>query len=282
MKKRTIGKEISRTLRKKKTQKRLSIFIQIFWIPFLLILFFGISLYIPFPKLILEDITGDIQMELKDDIKQYTEVILDEKRFGISRSKLSFFNTDNIVKNIEKEFLQIKNITVKRYINSFSLDIYLRDVFATHCFEEECVLIDTTGFVFSKTELVPHITVSISEKINIGEYVLDSNSIENSELIFKNLVKITERLEGRGMFVKNIELLRDSPLVVFHLQDRSFELWVDLRISLEQNLQSFEIIFDEVFPTEKSRSKIKFFDIRNPGSLEYATGKSSNVQIIDN
>lgn len=205
-----------------------------------------------------------------EDILDITKKSLNKKIFGVGNFELiskSYFlaSTENIKKNILKNYPQIKNINVnKKVFSEIKIDIKERVPFAKYCIENEiennCWLFDEGGVVFEKSDIIdlPIVKETNNDDIVLGEKLIDENIV----LLIGTVQNI---LKDYNIVIK--EIFVDKLEVAI----KTSELW-QIKINLEKKLEDQTtklklLLLEEI--SEQKRKNIEYIDLRFKDRVYY-------------
>lgn len=279
MKRKTLRKNIKRSLLKKSTHRMLYRIFYFLKIPLLIFLMFIFFAYFPIFSLKVNQVYVGDGVIIANNVDLYVKNLLEEKWIGIPKKNILFFNTNVIKKLIEKKFLGIESVEISRsFLKEINILASTREVFAMHCLNSEsseCMLIDPYGFVFGVSNIEVGVRIEIPENIPQGSFVFLGNR-EESMKKFKVFSDIVAYLERQNIFIEKAEVFRDNSSVVLHLQEDEVEIWIDVENSLKDTTRALHILFKEIFfKNTIERSTLQYIDVRNTDSFTYK--KKENI-----
>ncbi|MBI2609574.1 hypothetical protein HYW53_00155 [Candidatus Giovannonibacteria bacterium] len=232
------------------------------------VLFLVILFAFYYPKFRISSITVEgVAGDLADKIKTDAESILSKKYFYIfPKDNILIAATGEIKSMLESDPRFDQPAVEKKYPSTVVIKTALRKSWAVVCregSENDCSLVDRSGFVFAKAPFLSGTAVlKIFDKRgenNFGNYVLPAGH-------FKNLVLLVEKVEEKlDEDIESVALKEHSEAELILKSDRRliFDFELDPRIALENlsvSLSSELAIL---------KDQIEYIDLRFPNKVFY-------------
>lgn len=235
------------------------LFIAIFW---------GIS-HLPFfaIKTITVSDQSDASQGLLDDILMYSETLLEERMYGLKGRTRYFFQRDKFEQTLREHFLQISSMNLEPdFLGSWKMLVTQRNTFGTFCTNEQCLLVDPTGFAFMETDMHIGNDLRIFDSIALGEYIFSSD--KGAIRDFSAIPAVILFLERKDLPVSYVSLRSDTRVVHLHLEN-NIGIWFDSGEALYDTTRALHIVFQEIFSDPIAQTNIVSVDVRNPLSIIY-------------
>jgi hypothetical protein len=261
---------IPRTYTKKKSHTpKANRFIKVFQF-FIWIIFIGgigYILYSPILNIANIDIRVDNEI-LQNNIKSKSEDLLQSHNHWYYNNKNIFLaRSDILERELQKEFPQIKSITIKRTINrSLELTIQLRNPLFTICENTICSNISDDGVNIGNDSLSASLTslTGIAPKSR-GEIVVSEREIA----WFKTIVEIYNQIDG--IKVSSIAIQQkaeDRILGVFVYTEQGYYIMLDLDTDIVYQAGALKQVFISQIPPEQ-RPNLQYIDLRVKDRVYY-------------
>lgn len=261
---------IPRTYTKQKSPvRKANRFIKVFQF-FILIIFIGGIGYILYSP-ILNIANIDIQVDneiLQKDIKSKSEDLIQAHNHWYYNNKNIFLaRTDILDKELQKEFPQIKDITIKRTINrSLELNIQLRTPLFTICENTICFNISDDGVNIGNDSLSASLISlrGIAPKSR-GEIVVS----EREMAWFKTILEVYNQIDGMKVSAISIEQKADNRILgVFVYTEQGYYIMLDLDTDIVYQAGALKQVFISQIPSEQ-RPNLQYIDLRVKDRVYY-------------
>ena len=210
---------------------------------------------------------SDVGHALRTEILTYTNQTLRKRIYGVPGKTRYFFKKSNLETMLREKFLQAENITIEsQFLNKWRITAKKRKSFGTYCTKTHCLMIDTKGVAFIKTDIVVGSILNIADQLHLGDTVFGSDTAAVTD--FQKISEAVLFLENDGLLVKDISLRRDTRVVHIKLEN-GIGIWLDTSEALYDTTRALHIVFEEVFSNPKKQAEIISVDVRNPLSILY-------------
>ena len=210
---------------------------------------------------------SNIDQTIRTKILTYAKKTLSEKVYGVPGKTRYFFKKKEFEDMLRAKFLQANAISVRSsFLNKWHIVAKKRTSFGTHCINTQCVIIDTEGVAFMKTNIQVGTTITISGELHLGDQVFGGGMVAITD--FQKIPEIVGYLEDGGFLVKKVSLRRDTRVMHIELEN-SIGIWIDVSESTHDTTRSLHVVFEEVFSDPEKQAEIISIDVRNPLSILY-------------
>ncbi|MGB9598332.1 MAG: FtsQ-type POTRA domain-containing protein [Minisyncoccales bacterium] len=232
--------------RRKRIYQKRAFFVFIFL--FLIFYFLGLFLFGPF------FLIKDFQIKSQDPL-------LSKKIFLFLKTKnLLFLNKEKLKKEIEKRFLEIKKISLKKiYPDLMQIEVEERKGILVFC-SQECLLSDQDGFLFSNQIKQEIPKIFVEEKVFLGKTILSQKEISF-------ISQVVNEIKKNNISFEKIRVEKGD--LIFENKER-FSIFFDLKKDSQWQLEKLFTFLEKGIEKEKLE-KIKIIDLRfgNFVNLEY-------------
>ena len=210
---------------------------------------------------------SDIDQATRAEMLAYAKRTLNERVYGVPGKARYFFKKKQFENILRKTFLQADTITIESsFLNKWQIIAKKRMTFGTRCVGMQCVVIDTKGKAFMKTDITVGNTLIVADTIHLGDYVFGSD--ESAITDFQKIPEVIHYLEESNFFVKSVSLRKDTRVVYIDLEN-GIGIWLDSSEALYDTTRALHIVFKEVFSDPVKQAEIVSVDVRNPLSILY-------------
>ena len=261
---------IPRTYTKKKSSvHRVNRLVLIFQF-FIWIIFFGgigYLLYSPLLDIANIDIRVDNEI-LQKDIKSKSEDLIQAHNYWYYNNKNIFLaRSDILERELQKEFPQIKHITIKRTINrSLELTIQLRNPLFTICENTICSNISDDGVNIGNDSLSASLIslTGITPKSR-GEIVVSEREIA----WFKTIVEMYNQIDGVKVSSIAIQQKAENRILgVFVYTEQGYYIMLDLDTDIIYQAGALKQVFISQLPPDQ-RPNLQYIDLRVKDRVYY-------------
>ncbi len=269
MRKRGLKSKIKIWFLRKSTQKLLRITIRIVLGTAIIIIIAATALHLPFISVQSIAIApeSDIDQTVRTKILTYAKKALSDKVYGVPGKTRYFFKKQEFENMVRTNFLQADAVSVKsNFLNKWQIVAKKRTSFGTYCSDTQCLIIDTEGVAFMKTDIQVGTTIAVSNTLHLSDQIFDDGISAITD--FQKIPEIVQYLENGGFLVKKISLRRDTKVVHIELEN-SIGIWLDISESTHDTTRALHIVFEEVFSNPEKLAEIISVDVRNPLSILY-------------
>jgi hypothetical protein len=261
---------IPRTYTKKKSPARkANRFIKVFQFFICLIFFGGIGYFLYSPILNISNIDIRVDSEiLQKDIKSKSEDLIQAHNHWYYNNKnILLARSDILERELQKEFPQIKSITIKRTMNrSLELTIELRNPLFTICENSICYNISDDGMNIGNDSVSASlISVRGIAPKSRGELVLSEREIR----WFKTIVQTYNQIDGMKVSSISIEQKSDNRILgVFVYTEQGYYIMLDLDTDIVYQAGALKQVFISQIPPEQ-RPNLQYIDLRVKDRVYY-------------
>lgn len=269
MRKRGLKSKVQVWFLRKSTQKLLRITIRIVLGVTAITVITAGAVHLPF--IAVQSITiapeSDVDQAIRTKILTYAKQVLDDRAYGIPGKTRYFFKKQEFEDQLRTNFLQADAISVKSsFLNKWHILAKKRTSFGTHCSNTQCLIIDTEGVAFMKTDIRVGTNIAISDTLHIGDQLFSGDLSAITD--FQKIPEIVQYLEEGGFLVREVSLRRETRVAHIKLEN-SIGIWLDTSEALYDTTRALHIVFEEVFSDPKKWAEIISVDVRNPLSILY-------------
>lgn len=271
MRQRPIKKKVALWVRRRQTRR-----IIIRWIRFISVLvgvFIALCIVLHMPLLLVQSVnvsSPTANIALERDVYGYINSNTEEYVYGIVPKKtLYLFAKHRLNQDIHEAFLRVQKTDIRwKVFDALEVTVFPRTIFGTYCdATEHCFLVDEEGFVFSETET--HLGKEIISDSTWG--LRDTIFMHNEfypENAFHKVATVTEFLQQYGQEVVSVTV-KDEERIVYLALKNGMGIWFSASELVYNTTLALYVAFQEIFSSEADIEQIRFFDIRDPGSIVY-------------
>ncbi len=261
---------IPRTYTKKKSPARkANRFIEIFQF-FIWIIFFGgigYALYSPILNIVNIDIRVDNEILQKNIKSKSEDLIQAHNHWYYNNKNILLARSDILERELQKEFPQIKHITIKRTINrSLELTIQLRNPLFTICENTICSNISDDGVNIGNDSLSASLIslTGITPKSR-GEIVVSEREIA----WFKTIVEMYNQIDGVKVSSIAIQQKAENRILgVFVYTEQGYYIMLDLDTDIIYQAGALKQVFISQLPPDQ-RPNLQYIDLRVKDRVYY-------------
>ena len=210
---------------------------------------------------------SDVDQLLRTEILAHTKHALKGRKYGIPKKTWYFFNKDGFETTLRETFSRADAIAVQADLfNTWSITAKRRRSFGTHCTKKQCLVVDTKGIAFMKTNIRIGNTLIFSDTIQVGDSVFTEGTKAVQD--FQKIPEVVVFLENNGLPVKAVLLQRDTRVVRVDLES-GIGILFDASEALYDTTRALHIVFKEIFTDTRKQTGITLVDVRNPLSILY-------------
>jgi hypothetical protein len=261
---------IPRTYTKKKSPARkANRFIEIFQF-FIWIIFFGgigYALYSPILNIVNIDIRVDNEILQKNIKSKSEDLIQAHNHWYYNNKNILLARSDILERELQKEFPQIKHITIKRTINrSLELTIQLRNSLFTICENTICSNISDDGVNIGNDSLSASLIslTGITPKSR-GEIVFSEREIA----WFKTIVEMYNQIDGVKVSSIAIQQKAENRILgVFVYTEQGYYIMLDLDTDIIYQAGALKQVFISQLPPDQ-RPNLQYIDLRVKDRVYY-------------
>ena len=189
---------------------------------------------------------------------------LENKILFFSTKSIFLANSNEIKKDVLKEFPSVNQIQIKRnFPDALDVSVIEKIGLATFCQQDNCFVLDKEGIVFEENDgLQPVLirTLISTDEISLGDKVIEKDDLDQ-------ISEINSFLE-ENLDIPIKEFIISSVEKLTALTQEGWELYFNPREDIKWQLTKLKVLLDEKIPPEKRKDlqwiELRFGNFANP------------------